>query len=689
MFDTVLTGDMVLSLLLPLAWAAATLLVGHAASGRSPRGRRRAAWAALATAAFAAALAIGRLITVGQLWSYGWWFAQDRALVALPVLLLPALGVMIWTLPWLWRLARTPHLYNDVPPSGGESVGRTLPVQATALGAFAGAYLTLRPLEPFTTRAALTAVGVYGVAVGLLWWWRRRARAQPLLSSSASRGRVPRPVIAFVLLVTAGTLVGYARQASLLPARLDMSAHTVVDQGGGSEHEHRAPEGGTSVTALTGPQTGAPDRQFTLVAQQARIMLRSGVVVEALSFNGQSPGPELRVRQGELIEVTLVNRDVADGVTVHWHGVDVPNAEDGVAGVTQDAVRPGKQHVYRFVAPDAGTYWYHSHQMSAVQVKRGLFGAFVVEPRDAVLSAAHDEAVIVHTWDTARGPVTAFGLADLLEQRGMPPGTAVRLRLINTNDFPLLLALNGAPFRVVAIDGHEVHEPGELIDADLRLAAGGRYDLEFTMPAGAVRLSAPIADFDGGVPWANPDGGLLFSPDGHGAAPPYTSQGAFDPLNYGTPQDTLSSQTGRFDRVFVQYLGSRPGFYNGKLQFLWTINGQVFPQTPMLLVDEGDLVKLTIVNRSQLDHPMHLHGHHMLVLGRNGQPARGSHWWADTLNVAPGEVFEVAFVADNPGIWMDHCHNLEHAVIGMMLHLSYEGVRTPFVMGEAPGNHPE
>ena len=80
----------------------------------------------------------------------------------------------------------------------------------------------------------------------------------------------------------------------------------------------------------------------------------------------------------------------------------------------------------------------------------------------------------------------------------------------------------------------------------------------------------------------------------------------------------------------------------------------------MQMVREGDLVKMTFANRSFMDHPMHLHGHHVLVLSRNGEPVSGSPWWADTLNVAPGETYEVAFRADNPGLWMDHCHNLAH-----------------------------
>jgi FtsP/CotA-like multicopper oxidase with cupredoxin domain len=110
---------------------------------------------------------------------------------------------------------------------------------------------------------------------------------------------------------------------------------------------------------------------------------------------------------------------------------------------------------------------------------------------------------------------------------------------------------------------------------------------------------------------------------------------------------------------------------------------------PMFVVSRGDLVKVTIVNDSPSIHPMHLHGHHMLVLSRNGVANRGSPWWADTLQVDPGTRYEVAFRADNPGLWMDHCHNLAHATAGLSMHLMYAGVFTPYVIGGAAHNAPE
>jgi FtsP/CotA-like multicopper oxidase with cupredoxin domain len=109
----------------------------------------------------------------------------------------------------------------------------------------------------------------------------------------------------------------------------------------------------------------------------------------------------------------------------------------------------------------------------------------------------------------------------------------------------------------------------------------------------------------------------------------------------------------------------------------------------MYVVREGEVATMRIENVSGQVHPMHLHGHRAVVLSRNGEPATGSPWWIDSLNVEDGETYDIAFVADNPGIWMDHCHNLEHAADGMVAHLMYEGWDTPFRLGGPRGNQPE
>ena len=127
-------------------------------------------------------------------------------------------------------------------------------------------------------------------------------------------------------------------------------------------------------------QTRPSRRRGRPTTREGKVKLASGATVDGYTINGTSPGPTIEATVGQLVEVRLHNDDVKDGVALHWHGVDVPNAQDGVAGVTQDAVKPGDDYIYRWVAPDAGTYWYHSHQLSHEQVSGGLFGGIVITP---------------------------------------------------------------------------------------------------------------------------------------------------------------------------------------------------------------------------------------------------------------------------------------------------------------------
>jgi FtsP/CotA-like multicopper oxidase with cupredoxin domain len=231
---------------------------------------------------------------------------------------------------------------------------------------------------------------------------------------------------------------------------------------------------------------------------------------------------------------------------------------------------------------------------------------------------------------------------------------------------------------VVALDGTDLHDPAPVEDVALRIGGGGRADVAFTMPETPVRLS--IAD--SGV-------ALALSADGEAVPPAREVTRDFDPLTYGGPAPTPFGAGSPFDRRFELRIGRKPGFFDGRPGLHWSIGDRIYPDVPVLVVEEGDLVEVTLTNDTDTVHPMHLHGHHVLVLSRDGVPASGSPWWADTLNVEPGERYRVAFLADNPGIWMDHCHNLPHADDGLTLHVAYAGVGTPFNIGDAAGNQPE
>jgi FtsP/CotA-like multicopper oxidase with cupredoxin domain len=455
--------------------------------------------------------------------------------------------------------------------------------------------------------------------------------------------------------------LGWFWQASLLPDRYDMATMGYADWGGGPSTLHGG-DHGIPVTDLIADPDATPDVTTTLTVRQEG---------DRYTVNGTSPGPELRVTVGDLVEVTLVNDNVADGTTLHWHGVDVPNAADGVAGVTQNAVMPGERFVYRFVADQAGTFWYHSHQVSHEQVRQGLLGALVVEPRRPVTGVT-DVVALLHRYGSTP---TLNGSADeqIMDVR---PGERVLVRVVNTDNSLMPVWVTGAPFRILAVDGTTLHAPSRVEDTSVTVTAGARADLEVVVPEGGARI-----EFGGST-------ALVLHEDPLRGARPSQPDDFVDLLSYGEPADSgldVSSP----DRVFDYRIGRRPGFLDGKPGLWWTINGHLFPDVPMFMVTEGDVVVFRIENASGESHPMHLHGHHALVLSRDGEAATGSPWWVDSLEVGVGETYEVALLADNPGIWMDHCHNLPHAREGLVAHLMYDGVSSSFLVGGSRGNQPE
>ena len=251
-------------------------------------------------------------------------------------------------------------------------------------------------------------------------------------------------------------------------------------------------------------------------------------------------------------------------------------------------------------------------------------------------------------------------------------GDVVRLRVINTDNAATVAWVAGAPMRVVAVDGVDLTGGALVSGRKVLVTAGGRVDLEVTVPAGGVRLQVP---------------GVSLAVGGR-TRPPSAREFVKDLLTYGS-REALPFDPESPDKRLEYSIGRLPGFLDGMSGIWWSINGRIGKNVPMYVVAEGDVVRMTISNHSGEAHPMHLHGHHLLVLSRNGVPATGAQWWVDSLHVDHGETYEIAFVADNPGIWMDHCHNLPHAKDGLMAHVMYDGVTTPYLLGRGSGNEPE
>lgn len=626
-----------------IAGAGLWLASGFTAGAPAPSRRERMFVLALAaggTVAVAAAAVVTAALT-----SRGWWFAGEKVVVGMP---LQAIGLVAGGLGIVWWLRRIRVLHARTLVLGG----------AYALAASVVAtWLIGYPLQPV---AVVVLVAAVLLATGLTWALLAHAGRRPIVGFSG---------LLAVLLVGG---LGWSWLFDTAAPRIEAATHA---------HGAATPVAEASavpVTALRTPADAPGEvHAVELTAARHEVELASGDTIEAWGFGGDGvAGPELRVTEGELVEVTLVNRDIDDGVTLHWHGYDVPNGEDGVAGVTQDAVAPGERFTYRFVADEPGTYWYHTHQAASEGVRRGLYGMLVVEPAGGI-DESLDLALPVHRI----GGEVVIGATDGPQSFAAAEGDAVRLRVANTEQTPIRVALAGTPFRVAAVDGRELDSGDDVEGRSVRLGAGARADLVFTMPSTAVRFETDQSEASVVVIAAPGSEAEAADPERVVTAAP-----ELDLLGYGdgSPPD-LGGFTVEADLV----LDRLPRFAGGAPNYAYAVNGQVFPHIDPIAVREGDVARITVANRGFDVHPMHVHGHHVLVLSRNGVAATGAPLWLDTVDVRPGEVWELALVADNPGIWMDHCHDLEHAAAGMMMTLAYTGITTPFEHGGAHANRPE
>jgi FtsP/CotA-like multicopper oxidase with cupredoxin domain len=473
-------------------------------------------------------------------------------------------------------------------------------------------------------------------------------------------GVLPLGLLAFLLSAT-----GVSAGINPLPYALNMSAMNLAAPG----------QSTVPMASLTEPPGTQPVKSFTLTAQTAQIDGR-----QAYTYDGTVPGPELRVNQGDRVQVTLINH-LPESTSIHWHGLRLPNAEDGVAGVTQDAIAPGATYTYEFVVKDPGTYWYHSHQHAEQQIASGLYGALVVlPPGPATVRYDRDYTVIAGDVNDQQPPL----------HLAASPGQLVRLRLISAigedmTGTPELLALVGAPYQVIALDGHDLNQPQELGPELLPVGTGQRYDLAFRMPAsGQVTLLDQRPKTGSRTPrseWASL---------GEGSVPPVPAAlPTFDLTTYGVPASDPVASRPTFDVSQDLRIGNQLGFRFGQRQLIHTLNGKSFPDTQPIVVREGQYVKLRFINDTNEYHPMHLHGHFFSVLSKNGKPLTGSPVHLDSVLVGPHETWEVAFLADNPGLWMLHCHVLVHSAFGLSTMVDYAGVTTPYTIGTQSGNFPD
>lgn len=466
--------------------------------------------------------------------------------------------------------------------------------------------------------------------------------------------------------------------------------------------------------------------EFTIVAEETNFSINEDTTLPVWSFNGSIPGSEIRVQQGDQLTIHLKN-ELSEPIAIHWHGVPVPNEMDGIPGVTMNAVQPGETFTYEFEATVPGTYWYHSHQNGAIQVDKGLYGAFIVEPKDKKQVYDKDFTLLLDEWASsgiehgsgtsmghgehgghsdnqeqetnANQPAHDMSMYDVFTINGntadsskpllVQEGDKVRLRLINAGFMSHKIHLHGHDFKIIAVDGQDIHKPQNLKDSLIEIAPGERYDIEFTADKpGTWPIEAHGEnEASKGMRTFIQYEGLTANGEKKDDRKEKAAFQTVNMLTYGKPSSkrafTLEQD---YDFSYTMDLGTET---NGEGTY-YTINGEKWPNIDRLSVKEGDKIKVTMRNTSpDEDHPMHLHGHFFQILSKNGMEVKGSPLMKDTINIKPGEEYTIAFQADNPGNWMFHCHDLHHASQGMVTQVDYKGYKSTFTPDPEVDNQPE
>lgn len=402
------------------------------------------------------------------------------------------------------------------------------------------------------------------------------------------------------------------------------------------------------------------------------------------SFADATPGQTLRLPQGARLVRRLAN-DLPEATTVHWHGIRIDNAMDGVAGLTQDPVEPGATFDYDFVLPDAGTWWYHAHTRSYEQVARGLYGALVVEEADPP-EVDRDEVLVLDDWrlnprdgqidpdfpnmhDLSHGGrlgnfVTTNGRYDLA--LAVRRHERLRLRLINAaNARVFVLGLVGLGGWIMAHDGMPLSRPEPVGDV-LILAPAQRVDLIVDVVADEGE-SAHVVRIEGNDGFSQAELRVTgVETRARRAAPgPLPPNPRMEvPGIEGARRLRLVMEGGAMGRMTAAILDGRRQSFRDIAQAgrFWAFNGVVgMTEAPLAELSRGETARIEIVNDTVFPHAMHLHGMHFreVLPGGTLGPMR------DTILVDRGETREIAFVADNPGDWLLHCHMLAHAAAGM------------------------
>lgn len=399
-----------------------------------------------------------------------------------------------------------------------------------------------------------------------------------------------------------------------------------------------------------------------LVAGASTVSWVDGVETEVWAYNGQVPGPLIHAQVGQTLRV-VVDNELEEETTIHWHGLRIPDDQDGVPSM-MDPVQPGSTYTYEFELPDAGSFWYHPHYNATEQIERGLQGAIVID--EAEVPAVDrdryfvvDDVLLNDSGQIKGGFANPDSMTVMMGRYGntlllngstetltdtIAPGSVERWRVVNTsNARDVKVDIVGASYRVVASDGGIVPEP--YTKSKVHLPPGQRYDFEVRPDEGATEVTLDVL----------PGGGERYSM--------FSATVTGDALTTATPEWTpadLPEVVTAEQEVEIVLDADTSG-----QSMTWTINGEVYDEMMSIPVAGSVPTRILITEKSGIGHPFHLHGQFFQIVSEDGndpeQPG-----FKDTVWVSGESEIELYTGFENPGRWMAHCHILEHAEAGMM-----------------------
>lgn len=422
------------------------------------------------------------------------------------------------------------------------------------------------------------------------------------------------------------------------------------------------------------PEPSNKIQTVELIASEKQGWIVPPYVTPVWTYNGTVPGPVIRIKLGETLKVKLVNQ-LTQPTSVHWHGVRVPNAMDGVPGVTQPPIQPGHSFTYEFTPKDPGTFWFHPHVNAAEQIERGLHGVLVVEdPKEPDYS--QDLVWVLDDWLLDKGAkiysefVTRHDLAhdgrwgNVMTVNGkvqpsfsVKAGERIRIRLVNVaNGRVFSPSFDPLSPQVIAVDGMLAGESFPL--KRFLMAPGNRMDLDIVIPKTAAGKSLAVTDHFG-----RKSGTLAFL----NVEPNTTVK---TPL-FPSPKAGHFPVWDKAMNVPVAHefiLNAKRG---GPYGISWMIDDKTGHDHPLIDLKSGHFSRLRFTNKSSRLHPMHLHGQFFKLLAVDGLAVQ-ENFWRDTILIGPKSSVDIGLVPIDKGLWANHCHILEHAEAGMMSTIKVE-----------------